>query len=339
METVFTGHHKLRNSQTEPFGRPLVKPFDHPSHAKYSIDRIPQVDLGPFSEPGGVGMNPTLTIHDANFTAARRVAWSGWQAEGFKCEAIPTVSPAQPMPQRAPKRIKGRLGDDALACKSTVLDAVWEAAHASVPVTLTGADPINQDAHPVFFWCPPAGHRGTVAMYDGPCGANTAAITAQYLLDTSAERIAPFGVDFHQGDITQDVLDTRDAVVFASLDGNPMAAFPNFLGHTEETRSGTEAEFIVKSPLPPTTDLPTWRAVLKKPCAQIDAHMPDAVTTYPGFDIFAADSICFFKPVPGDDGTCGAETREWQVPTLSGFDAAEIGVTTINVLQGFEGAS
>ncbi len=343
METIFTGRHNLRNSKTELFGGQLVEPFERPSRAEYIIDRVREVALGPISEPDDFGMAPITAIHDADFIAFLQVAWPDWQAAGFKGEAMPTVWPARRMSHRIPTDVEGRLGYYALSGETAISEGTWEAAYASAQVALTGAERINQGARAVFSLCRPPGHHAAIDMYGGYCFVNNAAVAAQHLLDKGATRVAILDVDFHHGNGTQDIFDARDDVLFISLHGDPMDAFPHFLGHAEETGTGAGDGYTINYPLPPKTDFATWRAALQKALAQIKDYAPDALIVSLGVDTFETDPISFFKLKSDDFTTYGADIATLNLPTLfvmeGGYDIAEIGVNAVNVLQGFEGAS
>ena len=343
METIFTERHNLRNSKTELYGGQLVEPFERPSRAEYIIDRVREVALGPISEPNDFGMAPITAIHDADFIAFLQVAWPDWQVAGFKGEAMPTVWPARRMSHRIPTDVEGRLGYYALSGETAISEGTWEAAYASAQVALTGAERINQGAGAVFSLCRPPGHHAAIDMYGGYCFVNNAAVAAQHLLDTGAKRVAILDVDFHHGNGTQDIFDARDDVLFISLHGDPMDAFPHFLGHAEETGTGAGDGYTINYPLPPKTDFATWRATLQKALAQIKDYAPDALIVSLGVDTFETDPISFFKLKSDDFTTYGADIATLNLPTLfvmeGGYDIAEIGVNAVNVLQGFEGAS
>lgn len=343
METIFSERHKLRNSKTELFGGQLVEPFERPSRAEYIIGRVREVGLGPVSAPDDFGIAPILAVHDEAFVDFLQVAWSDWQAAGFKGEAMPTVWPARRMSNHIPAHIEGRLGYYALACETSISDGTWEAAYASAQVALTGAQRLNDGAKSVFSLCRPPGHHAAIDMYGGYCFINNAAVAAQHLLDSGSKRIAILDVDFHHGNGTQDIFDARDDVLFISLHGDPMHAFPHFLGHADETGSGAGAGFTVNYPMPPNTDFVTWRAALAKALARIADYAPDQLIVSLGVDTFETDPISFFKLTSEDFTTYGTDIASLGLPTLfvmeGGYDIAEIGVNTVNVLQGFESAS
>ena len=70
-------------------------------------------------------------------------------------------------------------------------------------------------------------------------------------------------------------------------------------------------------------------------------HDPDALIISLGVDTFEHDPISFFKLKSADFMVYGGDIAKLDLPTLfvmeGGYDVEEIGVNTVNVLQGFEG--
>ena len=60
-----------------------------------------------------------------------------------------------------------------------------------------------------------------------------------------------------------------------------------------------------------------------------------------GVDTFETDPISFFKLTSDDFLSMGADIATARLPTVfvmeGGYDVDEIGINTVNVLQGFEG--
>lgn len=341
METIFTERHRLRNAKTELYGGQLVEPFERPSRAEYIIGRVREVGLGPVAPPEDFGMEPILAVHDADFVAFLQVAWEDWVEAGFAGEAIATSWPARRMSAHIPAHVDGRLGYYALAAETSISEGTWEAALASAQVALTGAERLSGGAKSVFSLCRPPGHHAALDMFGGYCFLNNAAIAAQHLRDRGAARVAILDVDFHHGNGTQDIFYHRDDVLFLSLHGDPMQAFPHFLGHADEVGSGAGAGFTVNYPMPPGTGFEVWRTALTQALGRVAEFRPDALVVSLGVDTFENDPISFFKLTSDDFTTYGRDIAGLGLPTLfvmeGGYDIAEIGVNTVNVLEGFEG--
>ena len=341
MKTIFSEKHKLRNSATELYGGQLVEPFERPSRAEYIVSRIREVNLGPVLDPHDHGMEALYKIHDKDYLDFMQLAWKMWQAEKFAGEAIPTTWPARRMRQRVPEFIEGKLGYYAMAAETSISEGTWEAAYWSAQVALTGAVEVQAGEEGVFALCRPPGHHSALDMYGGYCFLNNAAIAAQSFLDNGASRIAIVDVDFHHGNGTQDIFYNRNDVLFASLHGDPADAFPHFLGYSDERGEGEGVGFNVNHPMKPGTGFQQWRSALKGALVKVNDFSPDALVISLGVDTFENDPISFFKLTSEDFFTYGSDIAKLQIPTLfvmeGGYDIEEIGVNTVNVLQGFAG--
>jgi len=341
MKTVFTEKHNLRNANTELYGGQLVEPFERPSRVEYIANRINETKLGEFIGPKDFGFDIIHKIHDRGYVDFMQVAWEQWKAEGFEGEAIPTTWPARRMTNRIPDFVEGKLGYYAMAAETAVTEGTWEAAYWAAQVALTGAEQIRVGEKGGFALCRPPGHHCAIDMYGGYCFLNNAAIAAQSFLDEGAERVAIVDVDFHHGNGTQDIFYKRKDVLFASIHGDPSDAFPHFLGYAEETGEGEGKGYNHNYPMKPGTQFDEWRNALSDALAKVQTFKPDALIISLGVDTFENDPISFFKLKSDDFTTYGADIAKLDLPTLfvmeGGYDIGEIGINTVNVLQGFEG--
>ena len=340
MKTFYSEKHKLRDAKTELYGGQLVQPFERPSRAEYIRDRVAEVGLGPIVTPDDFGMGPILKVHDADFVQFLQEAWALWEKEGFKGEALPTCWPSRRMSNKKPSFIEGQLGFYALASETSYTDGTWEAAYASAQVALSATQEVLSGEH-AFALCRPPGHHAAYDMYGGYCFLNNAAVSAQYMRDNGKKRVAIVDVDFHHGNGTQDIFYAREDVFFASLHGDPMDAFPHFLGHADEIGTGRGIGFNHNFPMPPGTSFETWRTALANALDKVAAFNADAIIISLGVDTFESDPISFFKLKSPDFITYGADIAALNLPTLfvmeGGYDISEIGLNTVNVLTGFEG--
>jgi acetoin utilization deacetylase AcuC-like enzyme len=178
-------------------------------------------------------------------------------------------------------------------------------------------------------------------LYGGYCFLNNAAIAAQELLDAGASRVALLDVDFHHGNGTQDIFYSRDDVLFLSLHGDPVHAFPHFLGYADETGSGAGEGYTSNYPMPPGTAYDVWSEALAEALQRIARYAPDALVVSLGVDTFERDPISFFKLTSADFTRYGRAIGRCALPTLfvmeGGYAVDEIGINTRNVLSGFLG--
>ncbi|MEM7744026.1 MAG: histone deacetylase family protein [Pseudomonadota bacterium] len=341
MKTVYTERHKLRDSKTELCGGVLVPPFECPVRAEYIIDRVRARGLGEIIAPDPHGLAPVRAIHTPDFLDFLASCWDDWQAAGFEGEAIATSWPSRRMTRAVPPRnIDGRIGYYCLASETSISGGTWDAAQAAADVALTGQALVVSGNRAAFALCRPPGHHAAQDMFGGYCFLNNAAIAAQAALDEGAARVAILDVDFHHGNGTQAIFYDRPDVFFLSLHGDPDDEFPYFLGGSDETGTGAGEGFNVNYPLPMGTQFDRWVAALEDACGRIAAYAPDMLIVSLGVDTYKDDPISSFRLESEDFRTYGGRLARLGLPTLfvmeGGYAVAEIGVNTVNVLEGFE---
>ncbi|MBX2823136.1 MAG: histone deacetylase family protein [Gammaproteobacteria bacterium] len=342
MKTVCSELHKKHFPKGELAGGELVRPYECPERWDYIHQSLQQAGLADFLEPEAMDSAWVALIHSADFTQFLASAWEQWDEAGFSGEAIPTVFPARRMQQREPDFIDGRLGYYAMAIETAITSGTWEAAQSSAACAQTAQKLMTAGESTAFALCRPPGHHAASDLYGGYCFLNNAAIAAQGFLNDGANRVAVLDVDFHHGNGTQDIFYQRDDVLFLSLHGDPKDAFPHFLGYADETGEGAGEGFNVNYPMPPGTAFSTWRKALLDAIGRISAYAPDALVISLGVDTFEKDPISFFKLTSEDFIRYGSDIAGLKLPTLfvmeGGYAVEEIGVNTVNVLQGFQDA-
>ena len=75
--------------------------------------------------------------------------------------------------------------------------------------------------------------------------------------------MAVLDVDFHHGNGTQDIFYDRSDVLFVSLHGDPIHAFPYFSGHAKETGVGDGEGYNANLPLRPAVKYDEWGEALE----------------------------------------------------------------------------
>ena len=343
MKVFYTEAHRKRASKTELYGGELVRPFECPERMDYIIGRLSETGFGEIIPPTEVQSDALLKIHDAGYLSFLKSAWDDWKLAGFKGEAVPTVWQSRSMPSpHIPDFIEGKIGYYCLAAETSISNGTAEAAWASLDVALSGAERILASDYSAFSLCRPPGHHASHDQFGGYCFINNAAVAAQHMRDKGLERVAVLDVDFHHGNGTQAIFYHRSDVLFLSLHGDPMAAFPHFLGHKDEIGIGDGEGFNFNFPMPAGTDFSKWSNALDSALHQISKFGADAVIVSIGVDTFKRDPISFFKLKSDDFVKMGECIASLDLPTLfvmeGGYAVEEIGINTVNVLMGFEGA-
>jgi len=343
MDVIYSEKHKLRDAKTELYGGELVTPFEAPFRAEWILDAVQTAGHGEIRSPEAFDLETALQVHDPQYLAFMETVWKRWVDDGYKGEAIPTCFPARRFEQsRPPRDVEGALGYYGFAAETAITENTWEAAIAAMQVAMTGADLLAQTGKPVFSLCRPPGHHCSIDQFGGYCFMNNAAVAAQHLRNSGVGKVAVLDVDFHHGNGTQDIFYLRDDVFFASLHGDPLDAFPHFLGFVEETGNGKGDGYNANYPLPPGTPYEIWAEALENALKRISAFGAEAMVVSLGVDTYEKDPISFFKLKSADFSRYGERLGQFGLPTLfcmeGGYGVKEIGLNVANVLSGFESA-
>ncbi len=342
MKIIHSDDNRLHFPQGELFGGELVTPFERPSRVEFILNELKRRGFTDICAPGELDTKPVEAIHDAAYLTFLETAWDQWVAAGYKGEILPTVVPARRMRQIEPDHIDGKVGYYALAIETAMTPGTWAAAKASCAVAQTAQRLVAGGERTAFALCRPPGHHAARDLYGGYCFLNNAGIAAQMFRDDGATRVAILDVDFHHGNGTQDIFYERNDVLFCSLHGQPEDAFPHFLGYADETGAGQGEGFNRNYPMAPGTAYDRWSEALDDAIGQIGRFAPDALVVSLGVDAYKDDPISFFKLENDDFTDCGRRIAGLSLPTLfvmeGGYAIADIGVNTVNVLDGFLGA-
>ena len=340
MKIIYSADHALHNTRTELSGGQLVAPFECASRMEYICLALAKHGLGPLQLPQEFPRQHVEKIHSRDYLEFLDTCWRDWQAEGNQGEAIPTVWPSRSMPSTIiPTNIDGKLGYYALTGETAIAKNTSAAAWLSSNIALTAADAIVQGETSAFALSRPPGHHASTDQYGGYCFINNAAVASQYLLDNGFNKVALMDVDFHHGNGTQAIFYERSDVFFSSIHGNPVGAFPHFLGHAHETGQGEGQGYNLNHPLPKGTSYDIWAEKLHLSLQAFQQYGADILVVSLGLDTFENDPISFFKVKTEEYLQMGKALASLKLPTLfimeGGYAVEDIGHNTANVLQGF----
>ena len=339
MKIVSSDKHRLHFPEGELYGGRLVRPFECPERWDYIMDRLKERGYSEFSDAGEFDVDLVQKLHTPDFLEFLETAWVQWVQEYEVGEAIPSVIPARRMQsERIPDHIDGKLGYYCMAIETAITSGTWEATKSAAACAIS-AQKLVDEKTPAFSLCRPPGHHAGKDLYGGYCFLNNAAISVQAFIESGARRVALLDVDFHHGNGSQDIFYDRSDVLFCSLHGQPQDAFPHFLGYTDENGAGAGEGRNFNYPMPPNTQFDVWFDALKDACRRIDQYSPDALVVSLGVDTYKDDPISFFKLASDDFTQYGEWIGELGIPTLfimeGGYAVSEIGLNTVNVLDGF----
>ncbi|MBY5809136.1 histone deacetylase family protein [Rhizobium leguminosarum] len=340
MRVIYSEDHKLRDARTELHAGQLVTPFEAPFRAEWILAAVKQAGFTDVVAPDAHGLETARKVHDPAYLDFLATVWDRWVAAGFTGEAIANSFAVRRTSQRVPDNI---VGDRPLRQCRRYLDhqgllrggdrfhALWY---------ISGADWLTQGNRFAFALCRPPGHHAGIDLFGGYCFINNSGVAAQRLLDSGARKVAVLDVDFHHGNGTQDLFYCRGDVFTASLHGDPMQAFPYFLGHADEEGEGEGAGANRNYPMPPGTPWDIWSSALADALTRIKTFGAEAVVVALGVDTFERDPISFFSLTSDDFTRMGAMISATGLPVLAcmegGYGVPEIGLNVANVLKGLE---
>ena len=226
--------------------------------------------------------------------------WTEWEAAGLTDEpgqhrvvpyvfALPQVTSGRPVPE--PAAAWARSGRYAMDTMTLISPGTYDAARGAIDAALTAGDlALDNGAGAAYAACRPPGHHAGAALYGGSCYLNNAAVTAQYLRDRGAERVAVIDIDAHHGNGTQELfyaVTTCSSAPCTSIpapdgsrtsSGSPTSAAPA----TGRVRTATSR----CRRAPTTTD---WVAAVHDLSEEARRFGPGALVVSLGVDAAAAD--------------------------------------------------
>ena len=273
-------------------------------------------------------------VHDPDLVAFLAKAWTEQAAPGDDVELIfadtfahpglhaPTSAVKQPHQAGAFGRycfdtITGIGPDTFDAALGAVATAVTAAAHTMAGVPLTVA--LSR----------PPGHHVSTDVFGGGCYLNNAAVTAQWMRDQGADRVAIVDIDFHHGNGTQAIFYEREDVFYTSLHGHPDRCFPYFTGYADETGQGAGRGANLNLPLPEGIEGAGYLGLVDSALTAASAQRPDSVIVSLGFDTYRDDPAGDALLTTEDYAAIGAAFGQLGCPVLAilegGYAVADLG--------------
>src|SRR5260370_16034553 len=171
---------------------------------------------------------------------------------------------------RSPAATHGRAGRFCYDTMTLVGPGSWEAIRAAGDAALTAADLVAAGERVAYAVCRPPGHHTTRSAYGGSCYLNNAAMAAQALRESGAERVAVIDIDAHHGNGTQAIFYDRPDVYYGSLHVDPGAGwFPHYAGYPDERGNAAGTGANRNLPLAPGTGDDGWLAAIQLLLAEL----------------------------------------------------------------------
>lgn len=342
--------HARHAGRHEMFRGRLVPCHEVPQRLDHVLAELRRRGFGRLAEPGpgdDAAFEALLQrVHAPRYLRFLASAWDEWVAldpANTALDALPSVWPVRGFRADVePDNFAARMGLYSFDAGTPLTAGSWAAARTGARCAVQAAQAVAGGARAAFALTRPPGHHAGADFFGGYCFLNNAALAAEALRAAGHARVAVLDVDYHHGNGTQALLYERADVFFASIHGDPRTEYPFYLGHADERGAGAGAGCNLNLPLPRGTGFAAWRAALATARAAIAAHGASALVVSLGVDTFEGDPISGFRLASADYLSLGRDLATLALPTVfvfeGGYAVDEVGVNTVNVLEGF-GAS
>ena len=350
MKIFHNTRHAEHAGRQEMFRGRLVDCHEVPQRLQHVLDELARRPVGTLAQPAAdLPLDAALRrVHRADYLDFLASAWSDWIAMdpgNAALDALPSVWPlAQPHAFRTdapPLNFAARLGQYAFDSGTPLMAGSWAAAREGAACALAAAQAVLAGERAAMALTRPPGHHAGPAFMGGYCFINNGAVAAQALRDGGLQRVAVLDVDYHHGNGTQTIFYERSDVFTVSIHGDPRTEYPFFLGHADERGAASGEGFNLNRPLPRGTGFEDWFATLQNALQAVADFAPQALVVPLGLDTFEGDPISGFKLRSADYLQLGRAIAQLGLPTVltfeGGYAVAEVGVNTVNVLEGLRG--
>ena len=343
MITFYNHLHAQHQGKVEMFRGALVPCFEVPARADHVLAELQRRGLGTVQHPHPFDGAALETIHSPRYLRFLATAWEQWVAldpANADKDILPSVWPTRTFrTDIEPDNFAAKVGLYSYDAGSPFTAGTWVAARAGAHCSLSAAERLVQGDRAAFALSRPPGHHAGADFFGGYCFLNNAALAAQHLRNAGMAKVAVLDIDYHHGNGTQAIFYDRPDVFFASIHGDPRTEYPFYLGHADETGTGAGQGANLNIPLPRGTDFARWSAALDHSLQAIARFGAEALVVSLGMDTFEGDPISGFTLQSADYLATGQRLAEAGLPTVlvfeGGYAVAEVGVNTVNVLEGF----
>jgi acetoin utilization deacetylase AcuC-like enzyme len=346
--TFYNEHHAQHRAQSTRAQEQAA--FEKPGQVELILNALQRRGLGEIVTPHRAPLVSLERIHSPRYLHFLRSAWSEWlaldPAHGEQAAQASSWPVRGMRSDIEPDSFSGRLG--LYSMDATPLGAgTWNAAKTGADCAINAAHALRLGRRGSFALTRPPGHHAGADCFGGGCFLNNAALAAQHLLDDGLKRVAILDIDHHHGSGTQGIFYSRPDVLTVSIHVDPRAAFPYYLGHADETGSGDGAGYNMNLPLARGATAGHWLAALETACLKLGMFAPEALVVSLGVGTHDGDTAAGARPefalASADYLRIGERIAWLGLPTAFVFEGgqagADVGIHTVNVLEGFETAA
>jgi len=339
--TFYNEHHAQHRAHGPRPGDALS--FDSPEQVDLVLNELQRRALGEIVTPHRAPLVSLERIHSARYLHFLRSAWREWSALAAARgeHAVQAVAwPGRAMRSDIePDSFMGRLGLYSL--DATAFTAgTWNAAKTGADCAINAAHALRLGQRGSFALTRPPGHHAGADFFGAACFLNNAALAAQHLLDDGLKRVAILDIDYHHGSGTQGIFYGRGDVLVISIHADPRSDAPYYSGHADETGSGDGSGATMNLPLARGAGAAQWLAALETACLKLGMFAPEALVVSLGVGARGGDPAAGFSLDGADYLRIGERIAWLGLPSAFVFEGghahAELGIHTVNVLEGFE---
>jgi len=320
---------------------------DTPERADLVLAELQRRGLGEIVTPHRVPLVSLERVHSPRYLHFLRSAWSEWIAldpGNAGREALASSWPVRTMRSDIePDSFAGRLGLYSTDSTSPLTNGTWNAAKTGADCAINAAHALRLGERGSFALTRPPGHHAGFDFFGGGCYLNNAALAAQHLLDDGLKRVAILDLDYHHGNGSQGIFYNRGDVLCVSVHADPRGDYPYFVGHADESGAGDGLGHNLNLPLAPGSAAQDWLAALETACIKLGMAAPEALVVALGVNTAASEPGGGFGLHSGDFLRIGERIAWLGLPTVFVFEGGsangELGIHTVNVLEGFETAA
>ncbi|HBF49661.1 MAG TPA: acetylpolyamine amidohydrolase [Massilia sp.] len=346
MLTFYNEHHAQHRGRNGGNER-MVARRDTPERADLVLQALQRRGLGEIVTPHRVPLVSLERVHSPRYLHFLRSAWSEWTAldpGNAGRDAFPSNWPIRTMRSDIePDSFAGRLGLYSMDSATPLTNGTWNAAKTGADCAINAAHALRLGERGSFALTRPPGHHAGFDFFGGDCYLNNAALAAQHLLDDGLKRVAILDLDYHHGNGTQGIFYNRGDVLCVSIHADPRGAYPYFVGHADETGDGDGQGHNMNLPLAQGSNAQEWLAALETACIKLGMFAPEALVVALGVNTAASEPGGGFGLQGADFLRVGERIAWLGLPTAFVFEGgqagSEIGINTVNVLEGFETAA
>jgi acetoin utilization deacetylase AcuC-like enzyme len=328
----------------------LPYPADEVPERAESIREALRAAGSPVVEARPHGDEALLAVHDPELVRFLAEAWPQWVAAGYPDDpgqdnVVPYIFPhvglVAPHEPLVATSAAARTGNFAFDTMTPVGAGTWEAARGAVDCALTACDLVLAGAPHAYACTRPPGHHVTRTAYGGSCYLNNAAVSAQYLRDREAARVAIVDVDVHHGNGAQSIFWERSDVLTCSVHVDPAAGwFPHYIGLAGERGGGAGEGANLNLTLPPGTAADGWLEAIAASAEAVREHGADVLVVALGVDAASTDPNGPLEVTVDGFVRAGELLGALGLPTVivqeGGYDLATIGGLVLATLEGME---